>query len=246
MIRYQDVRSSPVEQVQTVLAEMGGRSNSGLALTAWQMAALKPEEWQPLAGRLVVTAPDFLNYARLLNTGQAAALAQLPGAVSRSLMAGGAAGVRMLPALPRLARMNFWAIAQTLLNYDLSLLPSQYEGPVLLHGHLADFAFAFEQETFVRGFIKKTGTRGGIHTQQLPAALSCLARWDVKPSLLGFLCASGDEDGYIALDAALRYGRLSREALLAEIDSWPEDWQDGSRVRSVCGYDPKAVLCRKP
>lgn len=220
MIHYLDLRTQTAEQV---LSDVAHANFEAAYITAWQAAALGTKRLK--RGKFVVTAPDFLNYARLLNTGQAMAMAALPGSLAQSALAGGASGFQSISRLPRLAKMDFWAVAEVLLRYDFALLPKGYSGPVCLHSHLMDFAAVFDHEDFVRAFYNLAGKRAGVHTQQLPAALSCLARWRLAPNVLSFLCATGDIDGNAALHAARESNLLAEMSLIAEMDSWPADLQ---------------------
>jgi hypothetical protein len=213
VINYYDLRN---EAADAQLSErlLGLTNNEGAYLCAWQLSALPAATWLSLGGdRLVVTVPDFLNYARLLNTGQARTLMNLPGSAAKSMVAGMAAGIPSMPKLLRLAKMDFWAIAGVLLRYDLQLLPRDFAGSVCLHSHLTDFACAFEREDFIRMFYKLAGRSGpaGFHTQQLAATASCLTRWSIPAQLLSVLCASGDRDGFVALQAATSSGPLRRD-----------------------------------
>jgi hypothetical protein len=207
--------------------DSGASVSNGLLMTAWQLASLPLYLRTKLSPSSVVAVPDFLNYARLLNTGQAKAMLGLPGAVSRSL----GAGVRVSPTLfrhpLRAARQDFWLIAEVLLRYDLALLPRDCTLPLLLHPYLADFAFVFEKRAFVSCFFDLAGRRGprGVQTQQLPMALGCLARWDLAPEVCAFLMSPGDRDGLTSLSRAQQSPRFQECQFLASVESLPADLQ---------------------
>jgi hypothetical protein len=242
MIRYEDLRNAPAHAVAARLS--GLDSNAGAYVTAWQLAALPRTAWRDRQSKLIVTVPDFLNYARLLNTGQAKAVALLPGSFSTSAVSAALAGIGSMKNIPRLAQMDFWAVAESLLRYDLALVSRGFRGTICLHSHLTDFASVFEREDFLRTFFRLVRKRGsaGIHTQQLPVALSCLSRWRLVPETVSFLCASGDVDGTNALRAAKQSAMLGQIRLLAEMDSWPPDLQNAQCAERTCGVAPEGFL----
>lgn len=219
---YKDLRTFTAAETRAIIQQP---EFEGAYITAWQAASLPAEVFRGDHRRFVVTVPDFLNYARLLNTGQALAVAMLPGGLGRSGIAGAIAGSKVLTKVLRLAKMDFWTVAEVLLRYDLELLPKHYVGAVCLHSHLTDFASVFENEKFVRKFFRLAGTSAGIHTQQLPMALSCVARWNLAPYLVSYLCATGDVDGAAAATAASGNPLFNGTLFVAEMDSWPADMQ---------------------
>lgn len=238
MIRFADLRSLDTEAARRALEELGrpeaGRESGaqgdeapGACLTAWQAAALRSGGGAlPPGVEIAVTVPDFLNYARLLNTGQALSMIRLPGSLVRSALAGMAAAPGLLRHPVRAARTDFWLVAQVLLRYDLALLPPRFGGTVLLHSYLADFAFLFERRDFVTGFFRRAGAaRAGVHTQQLPLALSCLARWGVEPGWCSFLYSEADGNDRAALESARRSKPFAACRFVAETESLPPDLQ---------------------
>ncbi|MGI8908283.1 MAG: hypothetical protein ACR2IE_17555 [Candidatus Sumerlaeaceae bacterium] len=218
---YRDLRSSSAADAQAALQ---AAANDGGYVTAWQIAIMDRQAWSARQDQLIVTVPDFLNYARLLNTGQAVSMARLAG-LTRSAVAATQAGIGSIGKLPCLAKMDFWSVAEVLLRYDLALLPKQFQGTLCLHSHLTDFACVFERADFLRTFFNLGTTRAGIHTQQLPSSLTCISRWQLRPSRISFLCASGDKDGAAALNLARSSDLLTNTQLIAEMDSWPADLQ---------------------
>ena len=169
-------------------------ATDGVALTAWQAALLPGRVRAALERRALVTVPDFLNYARLLNTGQARAMLELPGSLARSMLAGMRAGPAVAAQPRRLLKGDFWLIAEALVRYDLALVPGAMRGGLLLHPYLADFAFAFGQRAFMTKFFALAGGGAGVHTQQLAMCAGCLARWNLRPSAVSFLCPPGHEE----------------------------------------------------
>jgi hypothetical protein len=236
---YRDLRTLDAAAAAAHL-EAGG--TDGAYVTAWQLAAMPGNVWQQQQERLVVTVPDFLNYARLLNTGQALAVASLPGSLARSAISGILAGFGSAGNIRRVAKMDFWAVAEVLLRYDLALLPKQFSGSVCLHSHLVDFAAVFEREDFFRTFFQLAGDRAGVHTQQLPMTLSCLARWQLAPTFVSYLCATGDLDGRSALQAAAGYELFAKTRFLAEMDSWPVDLRREAYAQKLAGISLAGIL----
>lgn len=175
-----DVRSIPAEKLTGFAGGIGQEVK--LLLTAWQWVAWGSMGSRPGDSRLVVMVPDFLHYARLISTGRAKEIPQLPG----SYVAVMKAGVRCVPTgmrnLGGIARGDFWAGAEALLAYDMGLLAG-FSGEVVLHSNVADFAWVFEREEFLRRFKQTCGTRmlPGVACQQLEKGLSACARWNFTP-----------------------------------------------------------------
>ena len=226
MIAYRDLRTH--SNAQAVAHVHGGLPpNQGVVITAWQ--AIEVFKHVTSDDQVLVTLPDFLNYARLLSTGQASSFARLPGSLLRFLGAGMVAGIAASVQPIKLAQQDFWLIAQCLLKYDLALLPAGRKPNVLLHSNLMDFAAFFNQRRFVEYFFQQARRRGlppGVHTQQPGEVLSCLGRWDLIPAMLGVVAGAKDIDGMDALSAACgNLGLLSTSKVVIELDSWPADLQ---------------------
>jgi hypothetical protein len=201
-------------------------------LNGWQVAALggagfARQEWLI---RAPVTVPDFLTYARLLSTGQAGQVARMPGSIVRVALAGLRVAPSVLRHPLRAAKKDFWVVAGTLLRYDLALLPAWHCGPVLLHAQVFDMALALDHRDFVRqalAVMARGGRQVGVHTQQLPAALSCLERWRCRLDVLSALWLHGDRDGRMALQSARLGGGFQGVSLVAEATCHPLDLAGG-------------------
>jgi hypothetical protein len=222
---YRDARNLSVRQVDEVLRREES-SSRGVALTAWQCAALDGRLIHAMSERLLVTIPDFLNYGRMINTGQAVSLLKLSGSLPRAAIS----GVRSLPALLknpiRAAKMDFWAFAEAMMRFDAALLPRGYSGPVLLHSYLADFAFLFEQRTFLEAFFRCCRAySAGIHTQQPATALSCLARWGLSPGHFAYLFSPHDGGTRQLITMAGETDIFRDTRYIAEIESLPDELQ---------------------
>ena len=240
MIRLRDCRTMDrdgfTRHAETFANGRGpaGDDGTGLCMTAWQAGALAAATVERLGGRAVAVVPDFLQYARLLNTGQAGALAALAGGMGCAA----AAGLKAMPAVLRsplrTARQDFWVVAQALLRFDLALLPAAFRGSVLLHSYLADFAFAFDRRDLLGAHF--SGARNpGIHTQQLPLALSCLARWGLAPHMVAFLCSPRDREGFAALASARTASLFSGTAWIGDQAGLPADLQDRAQHDGLAG-----------
>lgn len=193
----------------------------GRMLTAWQASRLPHTD-----SSSCVVLPDFLNYARLLNTGQAAAMLKLSGSLPKAFGAGFKSSPALMANPLRTAGMDFWVIAETLLRYDLALLPKGFTGEVLLHSYLADFAFVFERRQFLARFQQLTkGFRAGVQTQQLPLALTCLERWGVAPALCAFLFSPCAKELNEVLAAAHNSPFYAGCSFVADLSSLPKDLQ---------------------
>jgi hypothetical protein len=204
--------------------------DEGALLTAWQVSALAESSGAPRASAQAVVIPDFLNYARLLNTGNGRAMLALPGSVGASLLALARASACFALRPARIARRDFWAIAECLARYDLALLPREFRGPVFLHHYLADFAFAFEQRAFVSRLLRSfpRAARRGFVTHQLPSALSHCARWGLRPDVCAFLCAPDDGEAMRVLRAARASAVFEGCEFLGNVSGLPPEVQDAA------------------
>lgn len=205
----------------------------GVAITAWQAALLPAQLRSALVGRALVTVPDFLNYARLLNTGQARAMLELPGSLVRSGMAGMRAGPAIAVQPHRLLKGDFWLIAEALVRYDLALVPGAMRGGLLLHPYLADFAFAFDQRAFMAKFFALAVGGAGVHTQQLAACAGCLARWNLRPSAVSFLCPPGHEEIAATLASVRASAHFSGVRFLGDGTNLPADLQTPQTLAEI-------------
>lgn len=243
MTRLNDCRSFERGQLAALLRKMrsGGAvseavpygAKPSLMLTAWQLAALPPSSLEEIHKDSVVVVPDFLNYARLLNTGQALPMLRLPGSLVRSFTAGLRASPPLLANPLRAAGQDFWLVAEVLTRYDLALLPRQFRGFAIVHSYLADFAFAFEQRAFMSAFFSASARfRPGIQTQQLAAALSCLARWNLRPGLCSFLCSPADDETAATLRLARANPFYSACRFYGDTTNLPRGLQDREEIEA--------------
>ena len=205
----------------------------GVVLTAWQAALLPGRVRAALGARALVTVPDFLNYARLLNTGQARAMLKLPGSLGRSMLAGMRSGPAVAAQPRRLLKGDFWLIAEALVRYDLALVPGAMRGGLLLHPYLADFAFAFGQRAFMSKFFALAGGGAGVHTQQLAMSAGCLARWNLRPSAVSFLCPPGHEEIAATLASVRASEHFKDTRFLGDGTNLPADLQAPDTLRDI-------------
>lgn len=166
-------------------------SGVSLLITAWQWTLLKKSDNQrarQATGRITVMVPDFLQYARLASTGQAAQILRLPASMGNVMTAGLACVPDGVALLPSLATGKFWAAAQAMTAYDLGLLGRDFSGEVALHYNLTDFACFFDKAVFLQTFQKKClrARSWGFATQQVSALLSLCSRHEIIPSRLMF------------------------------------------------------------
>src|SRR5690606_21015256 len=101
-----------------------------------------------------------------------------------------------LTQLKGLVTGQFWSAARALTSYDLGLLPARYDGEVILHQNLADFACFFDQHAFLEEYFQRAPKRltRGISTQQAEKALSACARAQVSPDRFLQLAGSRIEE----------------------------------------------------
>ncbi len=213
-----------------------------LLVTAWQAARLRASD-AGLAGSIgAVTLPDFLNYARLINTGQARTMLELNGSLAGAVWPGISAALGLVPMPLRAARQDFWAVALALTRFDAALVPGGLDAAVLLHPYLADFAFTFGRRDLMRAFFALAGERAGIHTQQLPMAAHCLASWGLKPRVLSYLCAPGHEETARTIAAMRRGGAFGGTRFQAECAFLPPDLQDPAGISAILPAPAESVV----
>lgn len=212
---WRDLRSLDAGEAATRTSALP--AEEAAVLTAWQLAAGAGGAGSP------VVVPDFLNYARLINTGQAGAMLRLPGGLGRGLRAVASAMPAVLRSPLRAASKDFWLVSDALVRYDLALLPSSWRGPVILHPYLADFAFAFANRDFVRKFHGAAARRGqaGCWTLQPRAALSCLSLWGIDPEVFVLFASPGLRQEALLLETAREGGVLAGAQVVADFSSVP-------------------------
>lgn len=221
-----DIRHTPH---QTPLAAAG---DEALASTVWQLPQL------PASTSLsFVVAPDFLNYARLLSTGQARAMLALAGGVSSVTKAALNVAPLILANPRRAVAQDFWLIAEALTRYDFALLPRGRATVSCLHSYLTDFALVFDRADFVQRFAELARKRGpwGLWTQQPALALSACARWGVAPDYLVVLLSSHAQDALDALRLARESKHFGRTKILTDLTNFPQSVQRDPRA---CVADP--------
>ncbi len=195
-----------------------------LLITAWQWTILQ-KHFDPatLSSRTSIVIPDFLQYARMAGTGQAPGILRLPASMLDVLRSGISSTPSGLKLLPKLARGQFWAAAMAMTHYDLGLIKSRYNGEVLLHDNLADFACYFEQDDFLHQFagMIKAPSSWGIATQQVPAILAQCARLAITPHRLLF--NTGISRPEAELIEAAKAGPFSTMKTTLDLTQWPAE-----------------------
>lgn len=199
--------------------------------TAWQAAALPKEIRAKLGDNTITVIPDFLNYARMINTGQAGAMLGLSGSKHDGFMCALKALPSVLAHPLRAMRKDFWLVAAALLRYDIALLPADYRGVWMLHSYLADFSFFFDRGDVIKALFDIAGVGGaaGVHTQHLPLAMTCLARWGIAPKTCAFLYSPSDVNTLEALRSARRVPCFKETRFIADISNMPGDLQASSQ-----------------
>ena len=179
MIVYNDMRDLAPADVAP-MTKSDATESRGLALTSWQLARRSSPAGLPL----IVTVPDFLHYARLINTGQATSILRLPQSAIATFGGGIAAGSYLLPRISKMRKQNFWVGGQTLVTYDIGLIRSSTDATVMLHQNLTDFALFFNRHDVLRTFLCKVRKRrmaAGFHTQQPARLVSLLTQHQLVP-----------------------------------------------------------------
>lgn len=216
-----DIRNEPVKKLDAIILQFPESVN--FMITAWQWAAWKSGKSHPeIESRLIVVIPDFLYYARLAGTGQAAGILKLPDSkikLIRSALACVPTGISQLRGL---AGGQFWSAAEAMMAYDAGLIGS-FRGEVLLHNNLTDFAWFFEQEHFIRAFKKLVRNKPtwGFATQQIPAALSLCSRWDIIPDRIVYNIGYTRPAADLIEIASARQFQKTRWTL--DLSLWPKE-----------------------
>lgn len=237
-----DLRNLSGPELLSAVSDQTTREHVGTIplLTAWQVSALADNGIE-IRDHAWVTVPDFLSYARMLNTGQAAAMLRLPGSMGKAMWAGihSAAGIALRPHL--VLGMNFWIIAEALLRYDLALLPRHFAGMQLLHSYLTDFACEYDRRAFMDMYFRLSGSRpAGVHTQQVPLALSCLSRWGHTPAACAFVWSQADHDASAATDQFATSALCPGCTLVRDLTSYPFALQ-----HELADGQPAIISCEK-
>jgi hypothetical protein len=101
----------------------------------------------------------------------------------------------------------------------------------------------------------ESGRKTGIHTQQLPTALSCLARWRCCPDILAALWLPGDQAGWLAWESARETGIPGPMELIGEATCHPLDLaaalgrgehSDGGPQPGSWLLSPSACVAQRP
>lgn len=226
-----DLRDQPVDELDAAVAEFP--ETVMFLITAWQWSSWNPANQFKLSSRMMVMVPDFLYYARLVSTGQANEIARLPGSVKNLILSGLACVPMGFKELPRLARGEFWAGAEALLTYDLGLLNQRFQGDVVLHFNLADFAWLFENQRFINLYKKKAQRRPawGIATQQISKALSCCARWNAIPDRLIYTPGYSRPESLL-IETAISHQFHSTSWIL-DLTQWPKELITGVEIHDM-------------
>lgn len=219
-----DLRDQSPQELTRVMAKFP--ASVSFMITAWQWSVWSQANQASgscpvMASRIVVVCPDFLNYARLISTGQARKIFRLPASTRRLMLAGLNSFPTGFSNLMGLAKGEFWAGAEAMLAYDIGLLPRKFEGEVLLHYNLADFAGFFDKDGFLRSFasLAKKATKWGICTQQLPTTLSMCSRNELPPDRIIYMTGYSRPKYELVKLAATR--QFQKTEWTIDLTQWP-------------------------
>jgi predicted dehydrogenase len=170
---------------------------------------------------LRVTLPDFLGQSRLLSAGRYREV------VGQMGIAGVIAAARAaVPVLPSERALTFWVAAMGLLGGALAAVPARFEGTLLLHGYLADFALSLRRLDMLDRMLRacrraRPRARVGFHTNMAADALNALHALDTPVDDVSVLTAPGATN-LPSLLQAMRRATLSPELrLTAEVGLAP-------------------------
>jgi predicted dehydrogenase/nucleoside-diphosphate-sugar epimerase len=220
----------PVRRVldlRDVSAAAAGAYLADKSPTAWDEVALYAEQLRSIdtvtlrARRLRVTVPDFLTQSRLLSNKR-----------YRDVIAGmGPAGVVValrtaLPVLPSERAATFWVAAMGLLGAALQAVPARFDGVLLLHGYLTDFALSLRRLDMLDRMLAacrkaRPRARVGFHTNMGEEARAALWSLETRVDEVSVLSAPRAR-GMAPMLAALRRAAPGGEArITAEVGLAP-------------------------
>ncbi len=218
--RVLDLRDLSVASAKTCL-------RNDTAESAWDEYLLMPDQVKGLPAdlaaklRLRVTVPDFLAQSRLLSM-------RSYRQVLRQMGFGGiiAAARAAAPLLATERGLSFWVAATSLLAAALHAIPSGFDGALLLHGYLTDFALALDRMDNLEAMLKlcrKTHPRAriGFHTNIAAEALNALAMLDTRVDEISVLTSPNALNIASVLAAMRRAGVSTDLRLTAEVGPGP-------------------------
>jgi hypothetical protein len=227
----------------------------GFQVAAPQVAALMDAGVDTAA--MTVVVPDFMNYARQINSGHAARFVRNLGVRSVFSM-----GMRAMRSAAADRGVTFWTVARSLLAADLASLPWDFDGTILLHSFLVDLGVALDRPDRIGPMLSQVRAKAshaslGIQTNILRDALNLLVYLETPVQSIHFLSSPGCAHAGRAVEqlrASRRFGgtHLGAEvgsvpsALFAEIMDRHGDWLQGADtvvVDALC--DPRLAGLRR-
>jgi hypothetical protein len=216
-----------VLDLRDVSAAAAGAYLANVAATGWDEVALYAEQLRAIdtpaarARRLRVTVPDFLTQSRLLSNKR-----------YREVIAGmGAAGVAAalrtaMPVLPSERAATFWVAAMGLLGAALHAVPPRFDGVLLLHGALADFALSLRRLDMLDRMLAACRTarpraRVGFHTNMAEETRAALWSLETRVDEVSVLTAPRASGMTAVLDALRRAAPGGEARITAEVGLAP-------------------------
>lgn len=171
--RVLDLRELSATHVHAYLKDVSG-------ISQWDEYLLTPVQMDGISvgwrsgERLRITVPDFLGQSRLLSAGR-------HGEVLKQMGLGGImrAAQAATPLLMSERAPTFWVAAMGLLGAGLQGVPTQFEGTLLLHSYLTDFALSLKRLDMLEKLLVmcrkvRPRARVGFHTNIATEALNAL------------------------------------------------------------------------
>lgn len=206
---------------------------------------------------MTVVVPDFMNYARQLNSGHAVSFLGSLGAKPTFGM-----GIQAIRSVAAQKGVTFWAVAQSLLAADLARLPGGFNGTILLHSFIADLAASLTRGDLLDAMLKqmrksRKSAAVGIQTNILREMLNQLASLNEPIDTLQFLSSPKSDTIRATVDQLKASARFQNSRLVAEVGPVPsplygeilraaDDWRNGAEavvVDAVC--DPVIARFRR-
>jgi predicted dehydrogenase/nucleoside-diphosphate-sugar epimerase len=218
--RVLDLRDLPREAIGEALERTQASTRwSEFLITPAQLVALG--DGVGTGERLRVTVPDFLQQSRLLSAGDYRQ-------VVKEMGLGGTARATMTAA-PLIAverGATFWVAAAGLLGAALHAVPADFRGTLLIHGYLADFAFALRRLDMLDRLLaicRRTRPRAriGFHTNMAGEAVNALYSLETFVDDVSVLTSPRAVDMAAKLEAMRRARPLDSLRITAEVGLAP-------------------------
>ncbi len=190
--RVLDLRDLSAPRVHEYLRRAPGEFRWNEYLLSSAQVKEVPPDWRS-DERLRVTVPDFLTQSRLLSNGQYVEV------LKQMRLKGTLAAARAATSILLSERgPTFWVAAMGLLGAALRSVPAQFQGTLLLHAYLTDFALALRRLDVLERMLAtcrrlRPHASVGFHTNMASEALNALHLIEVPVDEVSALTSPSSE-----------------------------------------------------